>query len=216
MDRNGLTCRDCGSPLPFRPAGPPPKWCDERCRARFNHRPHRKGARVFWCDTCARPFSANHRAQFCSGRCANFWRQDRRRPRVVRCADCRIMLSVTFDGCVAGDAKIRPLGPSRCERCRGMRRADSNRRKSAKRRGCAGSGTYTLTYVAERDGWSCHLCGERVDRRLPGTNEQGPTIDHLVPISDGGEDTAANVRLAHRSCNRRRGVGGTVQLLLVG
>lgn len=44
----------------------------------------------------------------------------------------------------------------------------------------------------------------------------GPTIDHLVPIADGGLDELANVRLAHRQCNCARGRGGDIQLLLFG
>jgi 5-methylcytosine-specific restriction endonuclease McrA len=49
---------------------------------------------------------------------------------------------------------------------------------------------------------------------LPGTHNMGATIDHLVPVSAGGKDSLSNVRLAHRSCNCARGVGGSVQLML--
>jgi 5-methylcytosine-specific restriction endonuclease McrA len=42
------------------------------------------------------------------------------------------------------------------------------------------------------------------------------TFDHLIPVSDGGTDAPVNLRLAHLSCNSRRGAGGVVQLLLVG
>jgi 5-methylcytosine-specific restriction endonuclease McrA len=52
--------------------------------------------------------------------------------------------------------------------------------------------------VAERDGWICHLCGDVVTR---GTW----SIDHLIPLSRGGDHSYANVRLAHRLCNVRRG-----------
>jgi 5-methylcytosine-specific restriction endonuclease McrA len=31
------------------------------------------------------------------------------------------------------------------------------------------------------------------------------TIDHVLPLSRGGDDTPANVRLAHRLCNVRKG-----------
>jgi 5-methylcytosine-specific restriction endonuclease McrA len=43
-----------------------------------------------------------------------------------------------------------------------------------------------------------------------------PTIDHLLPLCDGGDDVRANVQLAHFLCNSRRGAGGVVQLALVG
>lgn len=70
--------------------------------------------------------------------------------------------------------------------------------------------------VLERDGWHCHICGRKIDRRLSGRDRMGPTIDHLVPLRDGGEHSYANVAAAHRSCNSRRGVSGAVQLALVG
>lgn len=90
------------------------------------------------------------------------------------------------------------------------------RRKNRARRLKSQPGTYTLTEIAKRDGHRCHLCGKRVDMRLSGMDPDGPTIDHLVPLSDGGDDTPRNVALAHRQCNTIRSVGGEVQLRLVG
>jgi 5-methylcytosine-specific restriction endonuclease McrA len=46
---------------------------------------------------------------------------------------------------------------------------------------------------------------------------KAPTIDHIIPLSAGGDDTKANVRLAHFLCNSRRGNRGDVeQLKLIG
>lgn len=90
-----------------------------------------------------------------------------------------------------------------------------NRRKNAKRRGARVGDRFTIEEIGDRDGWRCHLCRRRVDRRLSGTLPKGPTIDHLVPISAGGLDERANVALAHRECNLRRRHIGPAQLLLV-
>lgn len=54
--------------------------------------------------------------------------------------------------------------------------------------------------VAERDGWRCGICGKRVTRATW-------SLDHIVPLSRGGAHVYANVTLAHRRCNSRRGVG---------
>lgn len=54
--------------------------------------------------------------------------------------------------------------------------------------------------VAQRDGWCCGICGKRVTRATW-------SLDHIVPLSRGGSHTYANIVLAHRSCNSRRGVG---------
>lgn len=71
--------------------------------------------------------------------------------------------------------------------------------------------------LGERDGWRCHLCGRKVQRR-PGTAERplGATVDHLIPLADDGEHIWSNVALAHRRCNTSRGAGGRAQLRLVG
>lgn len=102
-----------------------------------------------------------------------------------------------------------------CTDCAAKARADSNRRKNNKRKG-ARSTSYRIAEIALRDGFRCHLCRERVDMRLPGTHPQGPTIDHLIPVTDGGDDEPVNVALAHRECNVRRNTGGEVQLRLLG
>lgn len=70
--------------------------------------------------------------------------------------------------------------------------------------------------VFERDGWRCHICHKSVDRRLSGRDRMGPTLDHLIPLSAGGEHSYANTALAHRSCNSSRGARGAVQLALIG
>ena len=51
-----------------------------------------------------------------------------------------------------------------------------------------------LLVIAEEAG-ICHLCGK------PGAN----TVDHLVPVIHGGQDTRENLRAAHGRCNYRRG-----------
>lgn len=106
------------------------------------------------------------------------------------------------------------------ERCaaRGYRPPSVERARRTRRRrirGATGGTAYTLAYVAARDRWRCHICGKQVlDVRVP--DHMAPTVDHLIPISDGGTDSAENVALAHFICNTRRGTRGQAQLRLVG
>jgi hypothetical protein len=58
--------------------------------------------------------------------------------------------------------------------------------------------------IGERDGWMCWLCQTAVDPAAPLNGKDGPTVDHVVPLAEGGSDDDSNVRLAHRSCNCRR------------
>ncbi len=46
----------------------------------------------------------------------------------------------------------------------------------------------------ERDEWVCHYCGERV-------TEENATLDHLVPVSKDGADSAENLVTACLLCN---------------
>ncbi|MEU0952801.1 HNH endonuclease signature motif containing protein [Streptomyces niveus] len=59
--------------------------------------------------------------------------------------------------------------------------------------------------VYERDNWTCGICGEPVDRLLKWPHEQYPSLDHITPISKGGEHSYANTQLAHLVCNMRKG-----------
>ena len=56
-----------------------------------------------------------------------------------------------------------------------------------------------------RDGWVCQLCGEPVDPELKRPNVMAPTIDHIAPLSLGGDHTMENCQLAHLSCNSSKG-----------
>lgn len=71
----------------------------------------------------------------------------------------------------------------------------------------------TRREVIERDGRTCQLCGRPVVRR---TQRRGRvqhadnllTLDHLVPISRGGDSSAENLRVCCRRCNMKRSAGG--------
>lgn len=54
-----------------------------------------------------------------------------------------------------------------------------------------------LGEVYDRAGGRCHLCGERV-------LVDDATRDHVVPASQGGDNSHENIRLAHRWCNTAR------------
>ena len=102
-----------------------------------------------------------------------------------------------------------------CEPCAASRRKDVNRRKNTKRRGISPS-RYAIQDIGEANGWRCHLCNKAVDHTLSGMHRDGPTVDHIIPVSHGGTDEPHNVALAHRACNIKRGNRGHVQLRLIG
>ena len=51
----------------------------------------------------------------------------------------------------------------------------------------------------------CWLCGEYVDQTLRPNARRARTVDHVIPLSKGGDPLSrANARLAHRTCNSSR------------
>lgn len=84
--------------------------------------------------------------------------------------------------------------------------------RAANRRRRAGSESYTYDGVAdeqvyERDRWQCQMpaCLHPGSRGLhPGLALDDPwraSIDHVIPLREGGPDTADNKRAAHQHCN---------------
>lgn len=63
----------------------------------------------------------------------------------------------------------------------------------------------TPAALATRDGPTCWLCGNDVDPSAPRGSGWAGSVDHVVPRARGGGSEPGNLRLAHRSCNSRRG-----------
>lgn len=91
-----------------------------------------------------------------------------------------------------------------------------NRARRARRVGTA-SEPYTTAEIAERDGFRCGICRRKVRMGFAWPHPSSPSIDHIVPLSKGGEDTRANVQLAHLRCNLKAGASFEyAQQLLIG
>lgn len=75
---------------------------------------------------------------------------------------------------------------------------------------------YTGNYVFKRDGWICQLCGRKINKRLKYPNPLSPSIDHIVPLSKGGDDSPANVQATHLRCNVGKHATNKGQLRLFG
>lgn len=59
--------------------------------------------------------------------------------------------------------------------------------------------------VGDRDGWLCGICGEAVDKNRPWPDRFCATLDHIQPLSLGGRHAMENLRIAHLTCNAKRG-----------
>jgi 5-methylcytosine-specific restriction endonuclease McrA len=77
------------------------------------------------------------------------------------------------------------------------------RRRARKRRGMAEK--ISRAVVFERDAGICHICGKKVDPNRW-------HLEHIVPLSKGGEHSYRNVAVSHPECNLSKGTKSGSQL----
>jgi 5-methylcytosine-specific restriction endonuclease McrA len=63
----------------------------------------------------------------------------------------------------------------------------------------------TLAAIALRDGHTCYICHQDHDPHDPWE------IEHVKPRAHGGTDDLENLALAHRSCNRTKGINAVIR-----
>lgn len=170
------------------------------------------------CDSCTTLFAPKRRDQrFCSSKCSHRFHRDSLKPCSLADCErpqrakglCNTHYNRTFH---PGSQRLSPGDP---ERRRAQLRVKTQRRRALVRD--AEAATIDRDRVGERDGWRCGVCRGRVKRDLAYPDPNSPSLDHVVPLSQGGRHAYENVRITHLRCNCARGNrGGDEQLLLVG
>lgn len=117
---------------------------------------------------------------------------------------------------LCGDEFVTLQGGVRFCSLRCARRAGRDRRRAAQRAAYVADVNRKAIY--ERDKWKCQLCGKRIDRNAVVPQYLAATIDHVIPLANGGTHEPANVQAAHYICNVAKGSRETepVQLSLIG
>jgi 5-methylcytosine-specific restriction endonuclease McrA len=62
--------------------------------------------------------------------------------------------------------------------------------------------------IFERDAWRCGLCHRQIPQGVPYPHPRSPSIDHIVPLSQGGDHSPVNLQAAHLRCNVAKGNRG--------
>jgi len=204
------TCLFCNAAMiQPRAAGNPKKYCNRQCASKMRQQQKPKAPTLTkTCVICSAQFTTTRKNQWaCSKPCSrerskqtalDKWEAEKAaRPpfRVKQCAWCDEPLEVpsTFKGVIKYH-----------QDCSKPARQSQYRIKSIRRQTKLAGTRISHDEIAERDGYICHLCHDVVDMTLPRTHRYGATLDHLTPLSLGGEDTKENVKLAHWICNIRR------------
>jgi hypothetical protein len=64
---------------------------------------------------------------------------------------------------------------------------------------------FTDLEIFERDSYICGLCDEDIDSSLRHPHRFAPSLDHILPVTKGGNHTRDNVQASHLICNMRKG-----------
>jgi hypothetical protein len=68
-----------------------------------------------------------------------------------------------------------------------------------------------LGEIGDADGWRCWICDDPVDPEMSVNDPRGPSIDSLITRTKAkGKGGGGPERLAHRSCNTKKGAVAAV------
>jgi hypothetical protein len=171
---------------------------------------NRPGLRKLECQQCGNSYeSYAKRSRFCSYECKDRARKDAAiaarlaaKPERV-CRHCGVSLLPTM----RADAAFCS------EDCNSA--AHQVTRKMRKRGNDPDLTLVSRQQIAERDRWRCGICGGLVKKDLKYPEPMAPSIDHMVPLSKGGDNSPANLQLAHLRCNIVKRDKGSQQLRII-
>ena len=162
------------------------------------------------CSICQDPVPFD-RKKFCSDLCVEFnnrMQYPAKRNIIRRCPGCKQPKQFSGTYCSNDCYRQSDQGKLITRRGRHLRRARMRN---------AYIEQVDPSVVAKRDKYKCHICRKRVNMQLEYNDKYSATMDHLIPLSLGGDHTYANMRLAHRTCNSSKGNRAVnEQLLLFG
>lgn len=173
-------CLTCGNALENRRRKTCPGECTRLRKNEINAgwRERKKSGGSRACSICGEPIPARPGAGFtCSEECSQARVRERKRDYYRRNRD-----------------QYREWG--RAWRKTEAGRAHSAREYNKRRRLLEGAvqAPWLRSEIAERDGWECYLCGSEIE-------PDDLNIDHVKPLSLGGDDAPWNVAATHASCN---------------
>lgn len=210
-------CKLCGEPVTYSGRGRPPTYClehqDHKCNAYMvdwymaNSGEKQDDGLPRPCAHCGETYTPKirRRSVYCSRTCKDLARKARdKRDRLAAkselsrfCALCEQPIPAT-----------RRTDSAYCSDLCSQRSHEGLRNRYRKSR--------VHRELAARDGNRCGICSRLIDLDLTWPHPRSVSIDHVIPVSDGGTDDMANLRLAHLSCNcARHAVAADDQLAVI-
>lgn len=191
-----FTCKNCDRA--FSPIGMDrTTFCSRECTFSYKTK-HRaitikKASQQKTCSRCGKPFESNKpNRRFCSKECREYRIPKDPITYVRQCKECGKQFDTSSHGIGFCSDQCRRKYRNRYDYVRSDKRLTQNGRRDY---------SITLARLYLRDKGVCYLCGQQVNMDAnPNANDYG-SIDHVTPVSKGGQHTWGNVRLAHRKCN---------------
>ena len=205
-----MVCKNCGKHFAKRKNNNNIFCCIE-CFKEYQHKhksEKKKQAqhRTFKCERCGTVFECKHKRKYCDA-CRPAVEKEQRRAlhlknfisKKVACKYCGKIF------------ETRPYKSKTfcCKECAAAyQKHQHNHNKDHRLDGKIIDNDITLLKLMRRDKRVCKLCGQPVDKNdftiIDGVfyaGEKYPSIDHIVPIAQGGMHSWNNVQLAHFKCN---------------
>ena len=218
-------CQQCGieyEKKPKRNANEGNMFCSRLCsnvhKGAIRHmaRLDMPSSSVFFkaCNHCGIGFVARRNDRLsCSDECKRL--HTSRLPSKKLCACCGKEFKPVY-GCGGVGAAMNCCS----QQCRLVIKKRSHSAQNTKREAKKRCVTVELVHtfkVFDRDRWTCKLCGCKTPKAKRGTYEDNaPELDHIIPLSKGGEHSYRNTQCACRKCNANKSATPLGQLLMFG
>lgn len=166
-----------------------------------------------YCAICGDLFQTrNGYAGCCSQKCQSLlYSISKHIQKTVRCKECGNTFKTKY-----GDKRKQYCS----ELC--MRRALRRIRRTKERARLRGVRVEAVNplYIFKRDKYKCRICGVKTPLKYKGTyHNNAPELDHIIPLSLGGEHSKRNTQCLCHQCNKNKSnrcVDGGEQLFLFG
>ncbi len=199
------------------------RYCCDECKQKAHEERYSKKEKPVKqpkrkvCAWCGREFEAFTNTSFCSKQCGyeannklqrERWRE-KYKPKRLICKECGKEF-VTECGdthsvfCCSACAKANE---KRQERQTDRHKRAVARSKEIRKKQIKKNFVEDVAYedIYERDNGVCQICGMPVPFEKGCDDNWDGTIDHIIPLSKGGEHSMENCQLAHRICNSLKG-----------
>ena len=222
--RHKLICAHCGKD--YEALTTNSMYCSNNCKqgAWVKRNPDKIAARLknnpectrsFLCVRCKSEFTALRKRKYCHTKCSWTTRDQKNREK----AEAKHRESARYVLCKGCGSCFSPLYGyfAKSVHCSVCQMSIPDSAWSVRRRERIKSTSVELVVrqtVFERDKWRCAMCGIKTIKQPYQHNSA--ELDHIVPLSKGGEHSYVNTQCSCRRCNGSKGAKARGQTLLFG